>query len=97
MSHTHLKKELLQDPCVLKQYEDLKEEFQLIHEMLNARKAANLTQEKVAQSLHTTKSAISRIESLYLEEQPSPTFATLKKYAHAVNCKLSIKLIANKN
>ncbi|NQY43518.1 MAG: helix-turn-helix transcriptional regulator [Legionellales bacterium] len=96
LNHENLKKELLKDPSISKKYADLEEEFQLIHEMLKARKKARLTQEKIAESMHTTKSAISRLESLYLEDAPSPSFATLKKYAHAVDCKLSIKLIANK-
>ena len=96
VDHEQLKKELLDDPKVEKAYLDLEEEYQLIREMLRARKNAGLTQTKIAEKMHTTPSAVSRLESIHLKDAPSPSFATLKKYAHALGCRLSIKLLPKK-
>ncbi|HWQ68359.1 MAG TPA: helix-turn-helix transcriptional regulator, partial [Patescibacteria group bacterium] len=46
-----------------KAYEDLREEYTLIREMLGARSRFGLTQEAVAELMGTTKSAVSRLES----------------------------------
>lgn len=53
-----------------------------------AREAAKLTQEEVAQQIGTRKSAISRIEN----HAENITLATLNAYAKAVGCKLHIQL-----
>jgi DNA-binding XRE family transcriptional regulator len=73
-----------------KAYEDLKEEYSLIREMLAARSKSGLTQEAVAQLMGTTKSAVSRLEST---GKHAPSMTTLKKYAQAVGCQLEIKLV----
>jgi len=73
-----------------KAYEDLKEEYTLVREMLTARSKCGLTQEDVAILMGTTKSAISRLESA---GKHAPSLTTLKKYAHAVGCDLEIKLV----
>ncbi|MFN8489555.1 MAG: helix-turn-helix transcriptional regulator [Caldilineaceae bacterium] len=54
-----------------------------------AREAAGLTQEQVAQSLGTKKSAISRMENQAEEMRLS----TLRAYAQAVDAKLQIQLL----
>jgi DNA-binding XRE family transcriptional regulator len=55
-----------------------------------AREAAGLTQEQVAQQLGTKKSAISRIEN----HAENVTLSTLKAYAAAVGRTLQIRLAA---
>ncbi len=92
ITHELFKKELLSDPEVAKYYDKLEEEYQLIREMLRARNKAGMTQTEVAKAMQTTPSAVSRLESLHLKDHPSPSFATLKKYAHALGYKLSVKL-----
>lgn len=96
ISHTAFKKELLQDPEVLEEYNDLSEEYQLLNEMLKARERAGISQSTIAKKMRTTASAISRLESLHIAKRPSPSLVTLKKYAHALGCTLSIKLIPKK-
>lgn len=91
-SHEEFKKSLLADPKVAELYDDLEEEYQLLREMISARKRLNMTQAKVAKVMGTTTSAVSRLESLHLKNRPSPSLTTLKKYAHALGCRLSIKL-----
>jgi DNA-binding XRE family transcriptional regulator len=75
-----------------KAYENLKEEYTLIREMLAARSRFGLTQETVAELMGTTKSAVSRLEG---SGKHAPSLTTLKKYAQAVGCRLEIKLVPN--
>jgi ribosome-binding protein aMBF1 (putative translation factor) len=75
-------------------YEELEDEYNLITQMLSARAKAGLSQEAVAESMGTTKSAISRLES---GGKHTPSLASLKKYAHAVGCRLEIKLVEERH
>src|SRR5690606_9600013 len=93
ISHAEFKKELLRDEALAAGYDELEEEYQLIRQMLRIRKEKGLTQSDIAQAMHTSTSVISRLESMYMSERPSPSFATLKKYAHALGCRLNIELV----
>ena len=77
-----------------KEYEELELRYALIGELLHARQHVGLTQEAVAKKIGTTKSAISRLESV---SKHAPSIATLKKYANAVGCDLIIKLEPKSN
>ncbi len=65
-------------------------EYELVRELLAARASAGLTQEQVAESMGTTKSAVSRLEAV---GKLSPSVSTLKKYARAVGCEVEIRLV----
>jgi DNA-binding transcriptional regulator YiaG len=91
--HALLKKELLASPDVLKAYLELDEEYQLIHEMLTMRESKKVTQKEMAKRMHTTASVVSRLESMTDDKKPSPSLRTLKRYAHALGCRLYIKLV----
>jgi len=71
-------------------YEGLEDEYLLVRELLAARTNAGLTQEEVAASMGTTKSAVSRLEAVGAH---SPSVSTLKKYAKAVGCDVEIRLV----
>lgn len=71
-------------------YDDLEDEYLLVRELLGARIRAGLTQEEVAESMGTTKSAVSRLEAA---GKHSPSVTTLKKYAKAVGCDVEIRLV----
>jgi DNA-binding XRE family transcriptional regulator len=73
-----------------KAYEDLDGEYSLVRELLSARSRAGLTQDEVAKSMGTTKSAVSRLEAV---GKHSPSVTTLKKYAQAVGCQVEIRLV----
>jgi len=73
-----------------KAYQRSEPEYSFVREMLAARIKSNLTQEEVAKSMGTTKSAVSRLESA---GKHVPSLRTLKKYAEAVGCRLEVKLI----
>jgi DNA-binding XRE family transcriptional regulator len=74
-------------------YEALELEYQLADQMLRARSRAGLTQDVVAARMGTTKSAVSRLEGV---GKHAPSLATLKRYADAVGCDLSVKLVPQK-
>jgi DNA-binding XRE family transcriptional regulator len=72
-------------------YAENAEEYELVRELLAARAKAGLTQEQVAQSMGTTKSAVSRLEAV---GKHSPSVSTLKRYAGAVGCTVEIRLVS---
>lgn len=74
-------------------YDALELEYQVAHQLLKARTRAGLTQDAVAEIMGTTKSAISRLEAA---GKHAPSLSTLNRYAHAVGCKLQVKLVPEK-
>lgn len=74
-------------------WDALDEEYRALDALLSARKMAGLTQEDLADRMGTTKSAVSRLESSLRNEKHSPSFATLRKYAHACGKKLIVQLV----
>jgi DNA-binding XRE family transcriptional regulator len=74
-------------------WEALDEEYAVLDALLAARQEAGLTQEALAERMGTTKSAISRLEASFRNERHSPSFATLKRYAHACGKKLLVQLV----
>ncbi|MBF0584655.1 MAG: helix-turn-helix transcriptional regulator [Magnetococcales bacterium] len=57
--------------------------------LIEVRKAANLTQEQVAERMGVQKHTISKLEN----NKNSPTIATLKRYAEALGCTLKIQVV----
>ena len=71
-------------------YDALTLEYALADQMIRARTQAGMTQDAVAARMGTTKSAVSRLESLH---KHAPSLATLKRYAAAVGCDIQVKLV----
>jgi DNA-binding XRE family transcriptional regulator len=71
-------------------YDGLEPEYRLARELLAARTQAGLTQDEVATSMGTTKSAVSRLEGL---GKHSPLVSTLRRYAIAVGCDVEVRLV----
>jgi DNA-binding XRE family transcriptional regulator len=88
--HEAFLKKALERKGFAEAYEGLEDEYKLVRELLAARVSAGLTQEQVAASMGTTKSAISRLEGTGAH---SPSVSTLKKYAKAVGCDVEIRLV----
>ena len=92
--HTHHDDEkLFANPQFKKAWDALEEEYAALSELFQARKEADLTQEQVAKIMGTAKSAILRLESSIRSDSHSPSFSTLRKYAHACGKKLLIKMV----
>ncbi len=61
--------------------------------LIEVRRAANLTQEQVAERMGVQKHTISKLEN----NKHSPSIATLKRYAEALGCKLKIQMVKESN
>lgn len=85
------KRRALARPEVRREYETLKEEFELLDEILKARTAAGLTQAELAERIGTTQSAVARMETAIGKH--SPSIATLKRYASALGYRLQLRLV----
>jgi transcriptional regulator with XRE-family HTH domain len=91
LTHKELRDRALKRPDVKLEYDRLDEEFSFLDEFLEARSAAGVTQAEIAERIGTTQSAIARLESG--RGKHSPSVATLQKYAHALGCRLELRLI----
>ena len=92
LTHKELKTRALEHAEVKAEYDRLDEEFKFLDEFLKARAAAGVTQAEVAERIGTTQSAIARLESG--RGKHSPSIATLEKYAHALGCRLELRLVS---
>ena len=91
LTHKELKAQALERADVKVEYDGLNEEFRFLDEFLKARAAAGVTQAEVAERIGTTQSAVARLESG--RGKHSPSIATLEKYAHALGCRLELRLV----
>ena len=78
-------------PDVRREYEGLKEEFEILDEILKARAKAGLTQAELAARIGTTQSAVARLETAMGKH--SPSIGTLKRYAAALGYRLQLRLV----
>ena len=69
-------------------YDALEEEFAIASALIEARARAGLTQEQVAERMHTTQTAIARLES----GKTMPSTRTLERFAEATGSRLRISL-----
>ena len=93
MEHDELKRIALERPEVRAAYDALRPEFEVLRQMLQARKDAGLTQAEVAERMGTKPPAVTRLESSLGSGKHSPSLATLRKYAAAVGCHLEVRLV----
>jgi predicted transcriptional regulator len=83
-----IKKELLRDPEVKKEYDRLEPKFDLIRSIIEKRIEKNISQEELADRMGTKQSALSRFES----GNYNPSLAFMQKVAQALDSKLEIKI-----
>jgi len=95
MNHSELKEKALKRKKVKAEYESLEPEFRLLHDLLKARQKAGLSQADIAKRMGTKAPAVTRLESSLTSGKHSPSIATIKKYADALDCHLEIKIVAN--
>lgn len=92
LTHKELKARGLERADIKAEYDGLNDEFRFLDEFLKARAAAGVTQAEVAERIGTTQSAVARLESG--GGKHSPSIATLQKYAHALGCRLELRLVS---
>ena len=81
-----LKKQLLKDPGIKREYDLLEPEFSAISQLIELRIKHKLTQKQLAEKIKTKQPAISRFE----EGLNNPTVGFLAKVAKVFNKKLII-------
>jgi predicted transcriptional regulator len=81
--------ELLKDPEIRKEYEDLKPKYELIQSLIKRRNQLRISQSELARTVGTRQPAISRLER---GEFNNITLSTLIKVAHALDLDLDISL-----
>jgi DNA-binding XRE family transcriptional regulator len=84
------KNKALQNTEVKAEYEALAPLFNIKKQLVAARLAKGVTQEQIALKIGTSKSNISRLESL--NNSYMPNLGTLMKYAEALGLRLNIGL-----
>jgi len=94
LSHKQAVAKMLKNSAVKTEVERLnKEEFAILDEILQARKAAGLSQAEVARRMGTQAPAIARLESSLATGKHSPSLNTLRKYAAALGKKVELHLV----
>ena len=88
VSFEQIKEELLLDEEVKKEYDRLKPRYELITQIIEARKEQNITQAELAKKVGTQKSNISRLES----GNYNPSLDFLIKIAQGLGKELKIQI-----
>jgi len=83
-----VKKELLKDKEVYKEYKRLEPKYRLISELIGARARKGMTQKQLAEKVGTKQSAIARIEG----GNSNPSFDFLEKITKALDSELIIQI-----
>lgn len=93
-THEELKALALSDPAVRAEYERIeREEMPMLDAILKARADAGMTQAQVAERMGTKASAVARLENALVTGKPSPSLATLKKYAAALGKRVEVRFV----
>jgi DNA-binding XRE family transcriptional regulator len=88
---SEFKKKALAKASVKAEYEALSPAYNLRRKLIALRQKAGLTQEQIAEVLHTQKSNISRLENA--NSVNSPKLSTIEQYARAVGYDIEIKFV----
>lgn len=94
-SFKEFKKKALKDASVKSEYDALTPAYALRKKLIALRKEAGLTQEQIAEALHTQKSNISRLENA--SSTSSPKLSTIEQYAHAAGYEVKIDFVPIEN
>jgi len=89
VSFDSFKKQLMTDAEFAEEYERLRPRYQVISQIIEARKEQNMTQEELARRIGTQKSNISRLES----GNYNPTLDFLIKVAEGLGKELKIQML----
>ena len=90
--HEKLRASVMTDPEGQAEYEAFSAQLDLAEKMRKIRKKATLTQDEVAKKMHTTKSAVARLEAAGGKGRHSPSISTVARYASTLGYHLEINL-----
>ena len=88
-----IRDEVLANPEARAIYEATKLQIDLAIQLREARKKRHMTQEEMAEIMHTKKPAISRLESDSADTKHSPSLLTLAKCATALGYEIKVNLV----
>ncbi|MCL6560240.1 MAG: helix-turn-helix transcriptional regulator [Firmicutes bacterium] len=86
MNWREVKEDLLRDPEVKKEYDDLEVEYRLLKAVIENRIRKGLSQEMLARKIGTKQTAIARFES----GKTNPSLKFIKKISEALDMDLEI-------
>lgn len=81
--------EQLEDPAVKAEYDALEPEFSVIQAMIDARRAAGLTQKELSDRTGIAQADISKLEN----GSANPSLRTLQRLAQGMGMKLQLSFI----
>lgn len=94
LTHEELIAKMMENPAVRAEYERIeREEMPMLDAILKARAEAGLTQAQVAAAMGTKAPAVARLENALVTGAPSPSLATLRKYAAALGKRLEVRFV----
>lgn len=94
LMHDELVKKMMENPAVRAEYERIeREEMPMLDAILRLRKETGLTQAQVAERMGTQAPAVARLEQALITGKPSPSLATLRKYAAALGKRVEIRFV----
>lgn len=83
-----LKRELLESKNVATEYKRLEPRYQMVSQLIEARRKKRFTQEHLAKLVGTKQSSIARLES----GETNPTLEFIEKLVHALDSKIVIQI-----
>jgi len=94
LTHDELIQKALQNSAVRTEVARLeREEMPVLDMLLAARTSAGLTQAEVARRMGTQAPAVARLENALVTGKPSPSVATLMRYARALGKRLELRFV----
>ncbi len=90
-NYRDLLNERLKDEDFRKEYERLNPQYDVIKAVLNARKAADMTQKELAEISGVAQSDISKLEN----GNSNPTIKMLQRLADGMNMHLKVEFVPN--
>lgn len=94
LTHDEMVAKMLQDPAVRAEVERLeRDEMPMLDAILQARIDSGLTQAQVAERMGTKAPAVARLEAALVSGKPSPSLATLRKYAAALGKRVQVQFV----
>lgn len=94
VTHTHMLASWMHDPAFRAEHERLeRDEGPMLNAMQGARREAELTRAQVAERMGTKAPAVARLEAALISGKPSPSLATLQKYAAALGKRVQVQLV----
>ena len=92
MNWKEIKREMLRNPEVAREYGALEPEYQLARSIISQRMAKGLSQRQLAQRVGTKQPVISRLES----SSSKPSLTLLERVANALDATLVVRIEPHK-